>query len=280
VVNGKTRQARAPGGQEALAGAPVTPAASHSIASVERAMDVLLLFAGSARADLGVTEIGTELGLSKAAVHRILAALRSRGLVQIDEATRRYSLGPAVLSLGRSYLDGLDIRKQAAVEMAWLSAETKETATLSVRSGDVRMYVDQVMPDREVRMEITPGIPYPLHAGASSKAFLAFLGEDEIDRYLSRAPLARLTDRTLTDVTSLRAELAAIRERGYASSDGERQVGAAAAAAPVFDHNGRPAAVISISGPAERFRWELPECSRLLLQATGRVSARMGYRRP
>lgn len=279
MIHGKARQARAPGGQEVSASTQVTAPGSHSIASVERAMDVLLLFADNARPDLGVTEIGTELGLPKAAVHRILAALRSRGLIRLDETTRRYSLGPAVLSLGRSYLEGLDIRKQAAVELAWLSAETKETATLSVRSGDVRMYVDQVLPDREVRMEITPGIPYPLHAGASSKAFLAFLGDEEIDRYLSRGPLARLTDRTLTDVTSIRAELATIRERGYASSDGERQVGAAAAAAPVFDHNGWPVAVISVSGPAERFRWELPECSRLLLEAVSRVSARMGYRR-
>jgi DNA-binding IclR family transcriptional regulator len=243
-------------------------------------MDVLLLFANRPGTDLGVTEIGGELGLSKAAVHRILAALRSRGVILLDDTTHRYSLGPVVLSLGRSYLEGLDIRKQAGLELTWLSAESKETATLSVRIGDVRMYVDQVLPDREVRMEITPGTRYPLHAGASSKAFLAFLGDAEIDRYLSRGPLAQLTERTVTDAGRLREELAAIRQRGYATSDGERQAGAAAAAAPVFDHDGQPIAVISVSGPRERFHSEFPECSRLLLEATMRVSARMGYRKP
>jgi DNA-binding IclR family transcriptional regulator len=243
-------------------------------------MDVLLLFASRLGADLGVTEIGADLGLSKAAVHRILAALRSRGLILLDETTRRYSLGPVVLSLGRSYLEGLDVRKQAGLELSWLSAESRETATLSVRVGDARMYVDQVLPDREVRMDVTPGIRYPLHAGASSKAFLAFLGEEEIERYLEHGPLARLTERTVTDVASLRAELAVIRRLGYATSQGERQAGAAAAAAPVFDYNGQPVAVISVSGPRERFVGVLPECSRLLLEATSRVSARMGYRAP
>lgn len=253
--------------------------ASRSIASVERAMDVLLLFASHLGPDLGVTEIGVELGLPKAAVHRILASLRSRGLIMLDETTRRYSLGPAVLSLGLAYLDRLDIRREAQPELSWLSAESKETATLSVRIGDERMYVDQVLPDREVRMEITPGIRYPLHAGASSKAFLAFLSDTEIERYLS-GPLRRLTDSTITDAGGLRTELAAIRRAGYATSDGERQVGAAAAAAPIFDHSGQPIAVISVSGPRERFLDELPECTQLLLQATARVSARMGYRAP
>jgi IclR family acetate operon transcriptional repressor len=243
-------------------------------------MDVLLLFASHLGPDLGVTEIGVELGLPKAAVHRILAALRSRGLIMLDETTRRYSLGPSVLSLGLAYLDRLDIRTEARPELSWLSAESNETATLSVRVGDERMYVDQVLPDREVRMEVTPGIRYPLHAGASSKAFLAFLSDTEVERYLTSGPLRRLTERTITSPRGLRTELAAIRRAGYATSDGERQVGAAAAAAPVFDHNGQPIAVISVSGPRERFLDELPQCSQLLLQATARISARMGYRTP
>jgi IclR family transcriptional regulator, acetate operon repressor len=277
----RARSAR-PGHLPAASGQPSgegrQATASRSIASVERAMDVLMLFASHLGPDLGVTEIGHELGLPKAAVHRILAALRSRNLIVVDETTRRYSLGPSVLSLGLAYRDRLDIRREAQPELAWLSAESKETATLSVRVGDERMYVDQVLPDREVRMEVTPGIRYPLHAGASSKAFLAFLPETERERYLTGSPLPSLTGRTVTDPAALRKEIAAIRQTGYATSDGERQVGAAAAAAPVFDHAGQPAAVISVSGPRERFLDELPECSLLLLQATARVSTRMGYR--
>ena len=254
-----------------------TKPGSQSIAAVERAIDVLLLFGLGGKGDLGVTEISSELGLSKAAVHRILTSLRSRDLIAVDTGTRRYQLGPAALGLGRAYLQRIDVRSMAAPELAWLSAESLETATLSIRTGDVRMYVDQVIPDREVRMEVALGVPYPLHAGASSKAFLAFLTAGELDAYFARSGLSKMTDATVTDESALRAELAEIRQRGYALSFGERQAGAASAAAPVLDHDGRPGAVVSVSGPAERFRGEVDRAVELLLESTSRLSARMGH---
>lgn len=254
-----------------------TPGGSQSIAAVERAIDVLLLFGSQNRTNLGVTEIAGELGLSKAAVHRILTSLRTRHLVELNPETRRYGLGSAALSLSRAYLAGIDVRSMATDELRALSKASGETATLSIRSGDVRMYVDQVVPDREVRMEIALGTPYPLHAGASSKTFLAFLSPEEIDSYISRNGLGPLTDATITDPAALRSELDEIRARGYAVSFGERQVGAASAAAPVLDHEGHPAAVISVAGPAERFRANLDHAVELLQGTVGRLSERMGY---
>lgn len=266
----RTRTDETPADDEPKAG-------SQSIAAVERAIDVLLLFGLGGKGDLGVTEISGELGLSKAAVHRILTSLRSRDLIALDPDSRRYQLGPAALGLGRAYLQRIDVRSMAAPELAWLSSESEETATLSIRTGDVRMYVDQVIPDREVRMEVALGVPYPLHAGASSKAFLAYLPPTDLDAYIQRSGLSRMTDATVTDEKALRAELAEIRARGYALSFGERQAGAASAAAPVLDHENRPAAVVSVSGPAERFREEVDRAVALLLEATGRLSTRMGH---
>lgn len=251
--------------------------ASQTIAAVERAIDVLLLFGVGGRSELGVTEISGELDLSKAAVHRILTSLRSRDLISLDPDSRRYRLGPAALGLGRAYLDRIDVRSMAAAELTWLSQQSGETATLSIRTGDIRMYVDQVVPDREVRMEVAVGHPYPLHAGASSKAFLAWLQPEEIDAYIARSGLAAMTDKTVTDERSLRKELAEIRRKGYSISFGERQAGAASAAAPILDHEGKPVAVVSVAGPAERFRAETERAIALLLEVTDRLSAGMGH---
>ena len=189
---------------------------SQTIATVERAADVLLLFAKPNNPHLGVTDIAEQLTLSKAAVHRILASLRSRGFIELIEESRRYQLGAASLSLGVAY------------------------------------------------------------AGGSSKAFLAFLAPDEQVRYLAKQMIS-VTDKTIIDAGKLREELAEIRQRGFASSFGERQAGAASLAAPVFDHTGSPAAVISLSGPADRFKDEIDDCVPLLLAATARVSRRLGY---
>ncbi|WP_329024039.1 IclR family transcriptional regulator [Streptomyces sp. NBC_00690] len=256
-----------------------TETGSQTAATVERSADVLLLFAEPGTLTLGVTEIAERLGLSKPTVHRILAALRVRGLVEVDEETRRYSLGLSTMRLGLAYLDRIDVRALAAPELVRLSRVTDETATLSILTSGSRVYVDQVTPNREVIMSVRLGIPYPLHAGASSKAFLAFLSDDEIDAYLGEE-LARLTESTVTDEAALRKDIATIRRRGFAQSIAERQSGSASVAAPLFDHHGSPVGVISICGPRERFRSEAKRCAQVLLEATQRLSAQMGATTP
>ncbi|WP_150241089.1 IclR family transcriptional regulator [Nocardiopsis quinghaiensis] len=251
---------------------------SQTVATVERAADVLVLFTESDSPTLGVTEIAENLGTSKAAVHRILASLRSRHLVHLDEESHRYSLGTTAMRLGAAYQERVDVRQIAAADLRALSRLTGETTTLSVRTGDARVYIDQVTPQREVIMAVSLGIRYPLHAGSSSKAFLAFLPEDEREAYLEREPLGSLTGETMVDVYELRRELDRIRTAGYATSFGERQAGAASTAAPLLDHRGEPVAVISVCGPRERFLEEADACSRALLETTRRLSERLGAR--
>jgi DNA-binding IclR family transcriptional regulator len=245
-------------------------------ATVERAADLLLLFMEMDRPSLGVTEIADELGLSKAAVHRILTSLRLRGFVELNDESR-YRLGPSALSLGLAYLHKIDYRELAAPELLELSKASNETATLSIRSGFSRVYVEQVTPPREVKMVVDIGRQFSLHAGASSKAFLAFLAPDEQDEVLGGS-LPALTEHTVTDAVVLRRQLERVRKRGFATSFGERQAGAATIAAPVFDYDARPVAVVSVCGPDYRFRREVASFAEPLLAATGRLSKRLGYR--
>ncbi|NOY55394.1 MAG: IclR family transcriptional regulator [Actinobacteria bacterium] len=248
----------------------------QTVTAIERAADVLTLFANSDSPTLGVTEIAHHLELSKAVVHRILTSLRHKAYVDLDEKTRRYSLGPAALNLGLSHMQRLDVRTVARPFMQSLSDATGETATLSIHSGAHRTYVDQITPPREVKMTVQLGRPFPLHAGASSRAFLA--SDDEREAYLDHGNLERLTEHTITDQERLRELMRQIRAQGYATSSGERQPGASSVAAPVFDHEGRPVAVMSVCGPAERFAGEVEAATTLLLAATTSVSEELGYR--
>lgn len=249
----------------------------RSVAAIERAADVLFLFA-RAQSSLGVTEISKDLGVSKAVVHRILTSLRERDLLTTDPETRRYMLGPAVLELATAYRDQLDVRSLAIDEMRALSAATNETATLSVRHGDRRVYVAQITPPREVKMTVPIGGSFPLHAGASSKAFLAWLTEGEIGLYLAENPLDALTESTIVSVDELRAELGRVRRQGFAVSLGERQHDAGSVAAPILDHNAAPVAVISVSGPIERFRDEIAGSAAAVVEVTRALSTKLGTR--
>lgn len=250
----------------------------ESASGVERALDILSTFARSEQATLGVTEIAGELGLSKGVVHRVLSACCSKGFLELDSSTHRYRLGPKILVLGLSCLDRVDVRTLGRQTLNSLVAATGETATLSVRVGWTRVYLDQVTPNRDVKMVVRLGRPFPLHAGASSKTMLAFLPEEEQEEYLAKHHLPTLTPHTITDPDRLRKELQAIRTNGYAASFGERDVSAGSVAAPVLGHDGTLACVISVSGPVERFSAEVELASRSLLNAAHDFSQRLGNR--
>lgn len=253
-------------------------ASRQSIQGVERAMGVLSLFATSEQPTLGVTEIAQQLGLSKAVVHRILSAFRAQGFVETDSRSHRYRLGPQVLVLGLSYLDRLDVRGIAHDAMRELVRLTNETATLCTRVGWDCVYLDQVTPNRNVKLMVQLGRAFPLHTGAASKALLAFLDQAEREEYLTSHELVRLTSRSITDAGALREELDEIRELGYAVSSGELEGSSAAVAAPFFGHDGTPLAVISVSGPIERFGAQIESSAKQLDEELRRVSARLGYR--
>lgn len=255
------------------------PDKPQTMLAIERATDVLTLFADAQEPTLGVTEIAQTLKLSKAVVYRILTSFRAKGFVDLDESTHRYSLGPSVLHLGLAYLNRTDVRDLARPEMEGLCRATNETATLSLRTGSSRVYVDQVTPDRDVKMVVQLGHQAPLHAGASSKAFLAFLSDESIEAYLKR-PMEALTTGTITNARALRKQLVEIRRRGYAATAGERMEGAASVAAPVLGHDGVPVAVISVCGPQERFKPSNGSTIDLLLAATARISRALGFRSP
>jgi IclR family transcriptional regulator, acetate operon repressor len=246
-----------------------SPSSGALVAAVTRTADVLTFLAQAPPRPVGVTEIASGLELSKAVVYRILASLQDRGYVEFDAASRRYLLGPKCLALGTAYLERTDTRHSVHDALVTLSARSEETATMSLRTGWARMYVDQILPPDDIKMVVPIGRLFPLHAGASSKAFLAFLPEAERERFFAEHPdLPALTEHTVIDPAALRAELEDIRHAGFASSRGERQQGAASVAAPVCDRSGAPTAVISVCGPIERFDARREDAARMLLEET------------
>ncbi len=216
-----------------------------------RVADVLLLFA-TGPLQLGVSEIARELGLSKAVVHRILQSLVSRSLLGADAGTREYRLGPGAIALGSRALRDLDLRQLAAPTLRLLRDATRETTTLSGRVQDTRMYLDQYESPQEIKMTVRVGHPYPLHAGASSRVMLAFLSPSTVDRIVDQG-MPRLTPETIEDAAVLRSTLVEIRRSGYATSRGERQLGAGSVAAPLFGAGGEVLGSLSVCGPVSRF---------------------------
>jgi DNA-binding IclR family transcriptional regulator len=242
-----------------------------------RVIDVLLLFTDGP-STLGVSRIARELDLSKAVVHRILQTLVGRGMVAFDPACREYRLGTAAAALGARALRDSDLRSAALEPLRGLRDATAETATLTALVPNGRVYLDQVPGTHEIKMTVELGRRFPLHAGSSGKCMLAFLPEAERERLLA-GPLAALTADTVTDPAALLAELDAIRDRGFASSTGERQADAGSVAAPVFDVGGTVIGAISVCGPRYRVTAELMDrVAPQVVAVAEQISRRMGWR--
>jgi IclR family transcriptional regulator, acetate operon repressor len=225
---------------------------------------VLLALSGGPRW-LGVSDIARRLGLSKTVVHRILRSLASRGLVSSNGGSGRYSLGPAAAALGARALGDLDLRAAAMPVLRRLQVQSGETTTVSALVGAARVYLDQVVSLQEIKMTVELGRPFPLYAGASSKAVLASAGPELLAQVLD-GPLEPLTALTIVDRRRLELELDAIARAGVAASHGEREEGAASVAAPVLGAGHEVVGAISVCGPVARFTPEAVDRYRPLVK--------------
>jgi IclR family transcriptional regulator, acetate operon repressor len=243
--------------------------------TVERAMGILLTFT-EGDGSLGVSEIARSLDLPKSAVHRILGTLIKTGFVEREEPSGRYRLGPRAIDLGMAAMGTPEVRAMALPVMQDLSRRTQETVTLSLLVGSERMYVSQVESPRTVRMTVKVGARFPLYAGASGRAILAALPEDERGAYLASTRLRALTPATITSREQLEREILRTREAGYAESAGERDPWAASVAAPVGTSRGRVLGSISVCGPKQRFGpAEFETYGRQVAEAAATLSRRI-----
>ena len=250
----------------------------YTTSGLGRAVAVIEFVAEHSPHSVGVSTVARELELPKAVAHRILKELTVNRFVSFDEATRRYRLGQGALAVGLAALRGIDGQAIAARHMRRLVEATGETATLSIRQGWVRVYMDQVLSPHEVRMSVTLGSRHALHAGSSSKAILAALPDEEVGEYLANHDLPALTDSTITAAERLWEELREVRRQGYAISRGERQSGAGSVAAAIRRPSGEVFGSLSLCGPQDRFApHALLEYGELVAEAAREISAEMGY---
>ncbi len=243
---------------------------------VSRIADVLSCFTVEEPVH-NLTEISKRVGLAKSTTHRLIATLLAEGFLMRDVHGRGYQLGYRMLQWGLVAQLGLNLRAEVLPILRSLSRALDETAILTVRSGAASMCLEIVESTQPVRLAMRVGQPLRLYAGASSKVLLAFLPEPEIEQVIGSLELVQLAPNTITSVERLRAELAAIRQRGYATSFEETDRGAMGIAGPVYDHHGQPIAGIGIAAPLSRItRERVPEVAALVLEASHQLSARLG----
>lgn len=233
-----------------MTGMPVPAARDGSVKAVERSIDLLLLLA---EAPMTLTEVVQRAQMSKSTVLRLLTTLSHGGLVVRDPITKDYRLGPGCLKLGQGFISGkggFEILGRGALQSLWRA--TGETVAVHIRLGKQRVCVDELPSAESLRLVSGVGLAAPLHVGSAGRVLLAFLSPQDVDALMEGVPLDATGGGPVTSLPALHEELARVRDRGYALSEGERVRGASAVSVPVRGPTGVIAA-LSVLGPGGRF---------------------------
>ena len=230
-----------------------------SVGTLARGLDILELFAGESP-ELTQTEISERLGLPVPTVHRLVKLLTGRGWLVRDPATRRLRLGlgaarllPAVRlpDLAREPLRALAERTGETANLATLDRSASAAAGSSTEGSEV-LYLLSETGSHLLTLRSHVGLRLPLHATALGKCLLAQVDDDAAREAAGKEPYERLTERTITKWTKLRAELERIRREGVAYSREEFEIGLHSIAVPLDWVQGDGPVAVNVSLPASR----------------------------
>lgn len=244
------------------------------VQSVDRALAILDLLAR--RGEAGVTEIAAELDVHKSTAFRLVGALENRQLVEQVSDRGKYRLGFGIIRLAGATTATLDLPRAAQAVCERLAVELDETVNIAVLDTGAATNITQSYGSAAVTTRNWIGQRTPLHATSSGKILLAWADEQVLEDALDT--LERYTPNTVTSRSKLLAELQLTRERGWASTNEELEVGLNAVAAPIRGADGSVVAAVSVSGPAYRLTVDsFPSITEKLRAGADEISARIGY---
>ena len=245
--------------------------------TVLRAVTLLKAFT-DARPEWGLSDLARMVGLNKTTTYRLLTALAGEGMITRNPATETYRLGPEAIALGGRALRSNSLREASRAALESLAEATGESVTLEVLAEGEVLILDEVQGRHLVGTTLSIGTRWPAHATSTGKIILAFLADEERNAVLPRR-LARPTGKTIGDRETLTTELRRARERGYATQTGELEDDYAAVGAPVFNHDGKVVAAVSVGAPSIRLNAaRMREVSPLVMQTAAQISRSLGYR--
>ncbi len=216
------------------------------VQSLARGLKVLCAF-DRERPNPTLTQVAERTGLSRAAARRLLLTLQHLGYVGCRG--RNFFLTPRVLELGYSYLTSLDLTEMAQQSMEQLSQRVGESCSMAVLDGHDIVYVLRVPVRRVMSVALGVGARLPAFATSLGRVMLADFSESALAAWLRDQTLRAYTPHTLHTARALKAELARVREQGFALVARELEPGLCSIAVPIRAVDGAAVAALNVGMP-------------------------------
>jgi DNA-binding IclR family transcriptional regulator len=246
--------------------APEGAAGRGPLQSVTIALDIVDALAEAT--ELGVSELARRVGIAKSTAHRTCSVLVARGVLD-RSADGGYRLGLRLVEYGGLATERTAVGDRGLPLLVELRNTLGETVQIAVPAGADVVYVERVEGRHALRYA-TNARRSPIHRSSAGKVLAAFnppLAEARL-----RAGLPPSTGYTIVVPELWRAELARVRERGYARSVDETEIGMSSLAVPVHvPADGPVVAAISMVGPTARVVGEHEAHHAATLQAGSRT---------
>lgn len=226
---------------------------------------------------INLESLAKETQIPKATLLRFLSTLVSLGYVYRNP-NDLYSLTLKMFSIGSRGLEHLDLINLANPIAQKLCDSLGETVHMGVLEEDEAVYVLKKESSFTIRMYSRVGKSIPLYCTAIGKNLLGGFSEAELSSYLKRITLKRFTAKTINNTERLRAELATVRDQGWAMDNEEHEEGTLCIGAPIKDHSGATIAALSVSWPLFRYDdVDREQATEQILEAAATLSALFGY---
>lgn len=247
------------------------------VQSLERGIAVLRAF-DEQRPAMTLADAAKATGLTRATARRLLHTLVDLGYVATDG--KYFELTPKMLDLGHAYLSSLQVSDIAQPFMERLSEQVHESVSAAVLDGAHVVYVARVNTQRIMTISLSIGSRLPALWTSMGRVIVAHLPDEEVESLLADELLRPPTAKSLATPSELRAELASIRQQGYALVDQELEEGIRSVAAPLLDRSGRVLAGMNVSTHAGRVTLKelRGEILPLLLETAAEISDRLAKR--
>ncbi len=246
-----------------------------TVSAVERGIQILRSF--ELQDEYSLTELVGLLSLNKSTAFGILQTLTDHRFLIRDEHTLRYQLGPALIRLGYLAHEQTDVRRIAAPYMDTLVKELRKSVLLGTFHQDQLTVIDKVDPVGSLHVSAAIGQRIPFSAGSFGRVFLAWLPEEHVDDLIATHGLQAFTPGSITDPEEYKAQLALVRERGYAVDDTEEYLlGVRAVSVPLMGLDGVVAALTVVGFTSRSGDQPGEQAIKAAMAAAKEISARLG----
>lgn len=250
---------------------------TRDVPSLDRALAIFEILAHSRRGN-SLAELARRLFVPKSSLHCVLLTLERRGYIERSETTHRYVLGLKLFSLVNSAINQLTVNEAALPVLRSLMNQTHLTVHMGILDQGEVVLVNKIDPPGLFRLATWIGKRMEIHCTGVGKALIAYLPPEQLEELLSQHALPRHNDCTIANARKLKEQLKVVRTLGYAFDDEEDEVGLRCIGAPVFDHDGRAVAAVSVAGTtAQITRENRSRLAERLKSAVLEISRNLGF---